>query len=416
MVFCLEGMRTMRIVDLLQIVNKNIVRNINRTIVTFSIITIGIFAFTVTNSITEGIKVVSQKQIMENKSICKITVSRDMFAESGPVLTNDSIKKFKNINYVTNAYPDIQMVVGIYNEKEESGAAYVSGVPNTVLPDIIEGDAYKEDDTQVVILPSKVQIGENSYTGKEYLGKYIIIEYNILDSKGEQDVRKYNAKVVGLYDAEKGSHATNEIYVPIQDALLMQAEQKGLSLKQYNNIANYQNIFLSVKAEKYVDKVSSAIRNMGYDTYSVRDEINEVPGVVNFIMLIGGGVSLLVMIIGMMNIAITMMQMTRNRRKEIGLMKAIGYTINKVMMIFMTESIIVSLMAGFFGLLLSKIALIIVQLKLGQNEQFDGININISLKFMLLIILISILIPIIASFIPLRKGLRVSASEALRSE
>lgn len=406
----------MKIVDLLLIVKKNILRNINRSVVSFAIITLGIFVFTVTNSITDGITEISKKQIMENKSLCEITVSKDMFAENSPVLTNKNIKKFRSINNVTNVYPDIQIVVGINNEKEESGVAYVSGVPTIALPDILKGETFNDNDTKVVILPSIVQIGENSYNGEEYYGKSLTIEYNALDSKGEQDVKTYNAKVIGLYDVEKGSHATNEIYIPIQDGLFMQAEQKGLSVKNYNNIASFENVFVKVKDEQYVNQVSSNIQNMGFDTYSVHDELNEIPGVVNFIMLIGSGVSLLVMVAGVMNISITILQMTRNRKKEIGLMKAIGYTTKRIMMVFLTENIVVSLMAGIVALIFSKIVLIIVQLKLNNNEQFVGISLSVSLELILLALAISMIIPIIASAIPLRKGLRVTASEALRSE
>jgi putative ABC transport system permease protein len=406
----------MKIKSLMNIVLKNILRNRMRTIINMVIIVVGILVFMITISLSNGIAKTSKKQILENSSLRKITVSVDVFSDNNQVLQMDFIQEMNELQHVDVVYPDLQLVAGIYNKENECGVAYAKGLPSKALPKIQKGEPFKENETKVLIIPEEVTFGSNTYDGEEFLGKVIKLEYNVLNEKEEQDVKYYEGKVVGVYSSSNKDIAQNQIYIPMEDMIVIQAEKRGLTLEAYHQIGTYQNAFILVDDEQYVESICSDIESHGFSTYSIHEELNTVPGIVKYIMVIGGLITALVFGSAVISISATIAQATKNRRKEIGIMKAIGYSTSDVIKIFLAESVIVSVIAGVIGLILSKIILLIIENRVAQNEQFHAITMEISLENIIIVLAVCLFIPIIAGVYPLLKGANIAPSQALRSE
>lgn len=117
-------------------------------------------------------------------------------------------------------------------------------------------------------------------------------------------------------------------------------------------------------------------------------------------------ISLLVGGIGIMNI---MLVSVTERTKEIGLRKAIGARRRDILLQFLTESIVVSVVGGLWGIFLG--ALITTLLSL-----FTGWSTSISMSSVLLSFVFSALIGIIFGSYPAQKASKLNPIEALRYE
>ena len=131
-------------------------------------------------------------------------------------------------------------------------------------------------------------------------------------------------------------------------------------------------------------------------------------GIKWFVFIIGV-LTLLAGIVGVSNI---MLIIVKERTKEIGLRKAIGATPFSIVALILQESVFITFVAGYTGLLLG-IGLIELLKNMGLESDFfknPEVNISIAISALILIIISGAL----AGLIPAIKAARVEPITALR--
>ena len=97
------------------------------------------------------------------------------------------------------------------------------------------------------------------------------------------------------------------------------------------------------------------------------------------------------------------------RTREIGTRKAIGATYNSIMLQFIIESTLISVIGGIFGILIGVIVTQAVSYFFGTVMVISGLSIVISFGF-------SLFVGIFFGILPARKAARLDPIEALRYE
>lgn len=121
-------------------------------------------------------------------------------------------------------------------------------------------------------------------------------------------------------------------------------------------------------------------------------------------------VTLVVLVLTMICVATTMMTIVMERRKEIGLKKAIGAENKKIAREFLAEGLIIGFVGGIIG---AVCGLIFAQL---ISTQVFGRSIAIELYLLPITLLVSVIITIVACLIPVRRALDVEPALVLRGE
>ena len=104
------------------------------------------------------------------------------------------------------------------------------------------------------------------------------------------------------------------------------------------------------------------------------------------------------------------------RKKEIGILRAIGASKHNIAQVFNAETFMIGLLAGVIGIIFTLLLLIpinhIIHSISGQN------NINATLPMMagIILIILSIILTLIGGIIPSRKAAKEDPAIALRSE
>jgi putative ABC transport system permease protein len=141
---------------------------------------------------------------------------------------------------------------------------------------------------------------------------------------------------------------------------------------------------------------------------STRKLINGLTAFLAFI----AGISLLV---GSTGIANTMFTSVLEKTKEIGIMKAIGARNRDIMLIFLCNAAMISLVGGIIGILLGTAAvqaiLFLISIKMKVPFEFA-----LSLKGTVIATLVSIIVGLIAGLVPAKNAAELKPVDALRYE
>ena len=175
------------------------------------------------------------------------------------------------------------------------------------------------------------------------------------DAVGETfSINGYTFTVVGVLEAN-GSDATgsqdNQILIPYTLAQRL-SNSTRISSFYVSAVSSEEIYFAQAAVESYLQKIFPTT----YSQYSVYNQtemlstLNETTATLTLMMGGIAAISLLVGGIGIMNI---MLVSVSERTREIGIRKAIGASRGNILLQFLIEALVVSLMGGLMGLLIS---------------------------------------------------------------
>ncbi|KKK10188.1 ABC transporter permease [Bacillus sp. L_1B0_12] len=215
-------------------------------------------------------------------------------------------------------------------------------------------------------------------------------------------------EVIGVLAKQEGlfSFDMNEIYVPF--AMLTTA----FGVKEYDKLSIQ---VAHADQMKEVGKSAAALLNENHHTEDAYEMINleeiaagigQITSVMTTIIGSIAGISLLVGGIGVMNI---MLVSVTERTREIGIRKALGATRAQILVQFLIESVVLTLIGGLLGIALGFGGASLVSL-------FAGWPSLVSWQIVCGGVLFSMLIGIIFGLIPANKAARLDPIESLRYE
>ncbi len=165
----------------------------------------------------------------------------------------------------------------------------------------------------------------------------------------------------------------------------------------------------AMKAEGYEDKVITYTDYVG----ALMSSVTTVIDVITYVLIAFVAVSL---VVSSIMIGIITYISVLERRKEIGILRAMGASKWNITEVFNAETFIIGVLAGVFGILLTLILQIPINRIIRGLANQDGIRAFLPPGAGLVLIGLCILLTIIGGFIPSRKAARQDPVAALRSE
>ena len=212
--------------------------------------------------------------------------------------------------------------------------------------------------------------------------------------------------VVGtLAPSSEFSMSTDEaIVIPVTTALQQFHQNTIASFDIYTEAGQSETV-----NEAVTQQLTTAFN--GRDTFNVTSfedalaSIDQINALLSMLLVGIASISLLVGGIGIMNM---MLVSVTERTSEIGLRKALGATPGKIRQQFLFESVLLSLLGGFVGVVVGGLLAFGLTLVMGVPFTLATSTIGLALGF-------SILIGVVFGYIPARKASNLQPIEALRN-
>ena len=351
----------------------------------------------------------------------KIQVSDYEQAPSGvPTITNDILQEIKDVDGVESAaaYYSRSYADSIYYNNNSLQGAQVLGVDNNYFSTtgyvVRTGRTFREEDYKefhkVVILDQSA--ATSLFQEESPLGKTIEINKEPFTVIGiAQKLEEFEPTINSFeeYNNYKGNESLGVVYIPSAcwcipyqydepQNVVVRASSTETMTKVGQKSADILNGYMNVKEDDVKYKAT--------DVLELAAQIQSSSATMNTQLIWIASISLLVGGIGVMNI---MLVSVTERTREIGIRKSLGAKTNAILLQFLTESTIITLIGGLIGLVFGVIGAYIFCTIGGFPPVFTPISIIGTVLF-------SAGVGIIFGVYPAKKAAQMSPIEALRHD
>ncbi len=202
-----------------------------------------------------------------------------------------------------------------------------------------------------------------------------------------------------------GAFAPTLIYVPYTTVMDLTGDDSFESFAvQLKSDAN-----VSISKEKIISQLESSNGITGYRTENMSQHEEKIEDIIGLVTMIISAVAAVSLIVGGIGVMTVMLVAVNERKREIGLKKAIGATRRDILLEFIIEAIAISLFGGAVGIGLS-------YLLSAFSERLIGIEAAPNLTISILSLLFCAIIGIIFSVYPARKAAALDPIDCLKYE
>jgi len=406
-------------IDLWREIFQSINKNRTRSLLSGFTISFAILLFTILFGIANGLENTFIELFgTDARNAIIIYPGRTTIAHKG--LQSGRRIRFKNedYNYILDEFEDnVEFITSKVNRNVE---ASFKGEKNTyqlraihpenkqIENNTVENGRYINNNDlrnkrKVAVIGNSIK--EDLFANKTAVGEYL-------------NVNNIPYKIVGVFSDDEGDNEENAIYIPITTAQLIYGNNDFVDFIHltYNPKLNYDqaiafgNLLITKLKNKFDvardDQRAIRVRNFAEETKGV----SQMMFVLNFIVLFIGLGTLIAGIMGISNI---MVFIVKERAKEIGVRKALGASPKSIISIIMLESILITSIAGYLGLLVGAVVL-----KLMGPGLADYFITNPSVETSLVIgaTITLIISGTLAGYLPAYKASRIKPIVALRNE
>jgi putative ABC transport system permease protein len=360
------------------------------------------------------------------------------------VLDDTAEEKIAALKGVEMVFPEIRIPALVtFNQKEEFRLIQVipAKVAASKLVKFRAGKAYGSDDENSLIISASLLRQFNVRDPQSALGRTIVVSsiaFNLSALnrgdltavlRGEKfpfTLEKYELTVAGVAEnlAFGGpSPIQSDIFIPPGTARKMKrlpfSSIWDLFRAQEGRLG-YSALNVRLSSPRYVEPVKKEISAMGFETFALADQFQDVQKgflVLDMILLAVGMIAVIVASLGIIN---TMVMSILERYNEIGIMKAVGASDGDIKTIFFFESSAIGLLGGFFGLALGWVTSGLINRIVNYFLAKQGVPFINYFSFPFWVcagaVVFSVAVSLISGIYPAWRAARVDPVEALRHD
>jgi putative ABC transport system permease protein len=231
-------------------------------------------------------------------------------------------------------------------------------------------------------------------------------------------VNKVQFLVVGTFEDDGNNQENRIVYLPIttaqrafggnDDINRIMLTVGGTTLERSKTIQqDLTNLIAKRHTFDPADTRAVYVRN------SIED-FQRVAGILLGIRLFVWVIGIMTILAGVVGVSNIMLIVVKERTREIGVRKAIGATPGSVIRMILQESVFITSVAGYLGLVAGIALLESIKTFLPENDFFRNPEVNLNLAIQATILLV--VAGSLAGLVPAMRAARISPIEALRDE
>jgi hypothetical protein len=222
-------------------------------------------------------------------------------------------------------------------------------------------------------------------------------------------------EIVGVVAQEA---AAGDVVAPIEQARLARAWTEASVQPAAFTVdpSPYSLLFVVAKGLDHVTDVRVAINRIGYSTSAPETLIAQVQRYLRVVEIVLGGIGFIALFIAALGITNAMLAAVRERRREIGVLKAIGARDRDVRRVFLLEAGTLGFVGGAIGALLGYAlarSLSSVVNRYLSEQHLAGVSLGMPVALLAAAIGGATLLALVAGTIPAQRAARLPARQAM---
>jgi putative ABC transport system permease protein len=449
--------------DLTDLAFRNLRESILRNALTTLGVAVGVASFVGIISIGVGLQQLASRRLSESGLFDTILVTpKNNFrgmnrpnpepeSDKPPrPLDEDARKEFTKIPNVVEVYPQIRFFTEVrFNNKPY--ATVVAGMPdsskNSGAFDGMQGHFFSSASANEAILQIEFA-KELSEPSSSLIGQDLILRYaerqalpssaSNRDTSGDAAAapsggfsivpKELRLKIVGVVETEPaagyGGYGNARLLMPLETASTLRAAQvndlRDIVRDSGSAKTTYASLTVRAKSPSQVAAVEESIKQMGFRAFSLLDASKSLRiffTVFDLLVGIFGSLALAVATLGIVN---TLVMAILERRREIGVLKALGASDSDVQQLFFVEAGVMGFLGGIlgvcFGWILGR------AMTFGTNYYLHRQNLNpieltaVPWWLALAALVIAVLVSLAAGLYPASRAAKLNPVDALRYE
>lgn len=461
----------MRKLDIVIMANKNLWRRKARTILTCLGVIIGTTSIVVMLSLGIGLKTSMERNMAQWGSLNIIRIYQGMQYdyEGNPTgearrLNDETVTELKGMAGVTAVSPAYE-INGEARLGRKQGYLNIVGLDLDAMEDLEFSAEYGRLPTseERFTIVAGAQVINNFWDERASRSRGPIyneqpgqqdpaqlldqrIALSVLNHSNPDNKKNFNFIVVGVLD-EKNMERAWQVFASLDDVkrirdFMTQGSQgstggpspgmqemgvmgpsvSASSRRGEDTSDDYNFILVGTKDLAQTKKVSAELREMGYNAYSMADQLEGIEKTSRTIQAVLGGIGAITLFVAALGITNTMVMSIYERTREIGIIKVIGASFTDVRAIFLMEASLIGFIGGILGLALSYLASYIVNtvasgyMMMGGPGGMEGNISVIPLWLAAGAVGFAILIGLASGLYPANRAIKLSPIVAIRNE
>lgn len=291
----------------------------------------------------------SDTGVKESDTNRSITVERPEERPDASPLTEKAVAKIARLPKVDSVQHKAQVSFA-YKDGDVQGVLLYATTHRPALSppltDSTRADVFPLKPGEIV-LPARAQ-GEDL---GELLGSRITVDTTRYVSDGQGTGATDRVRVVGLYDPSWQLDGADAAYADDATVVRWAAAKSGVPADSYLSTVGYNQLTVMAANSEDVAQVRDAVQRLGFPATTLDQQLAELPAVLELIRWVG---LVLLGVLGLLAFAGAMTvtgALARQRVREIGILKAVGFRNRYVLTLLVVEMAMVGAVAALLGLL-----------------------------------------------------------------
>ena len=366
----------------LKFILKNPFRRKNSAILAIVGIAIGIIVIVSLGGITDGLVNTFEDTIHAGGADFSISGKETGDSAYGTnTIDSGWTEKIANVSGVDEAYPIYVVLTSVGDDSMNT----LIGIDaeGSELADISmkEGRLFENNASEVIL--GEIYADDNDYS----VGDNIKIKDETFD-------------VVGIYETGDQNMA---------GGVFTSISKVGEIMDDEDSISNiYVKVEKGADAQTVADRIDDKYGDNITTVTSVM-EMTQMANMLNMLQASTWAISLLAIVVGGLGIINTMLMSVFERTREIGVLKAVGWSNKKILTMIVGESLVITIVSAIIGSLIGFVAFTLLGPQIGISPLFTP-------KIFIQAFAIAIIVGIIGGVYPAIKAVQLPPTEALRYE